>query len=367
MMQVAIVSPPPLHCHQLEAPELDIAIDLAGHVRETCESTHQVPIGEFSALHELREGNLRAVEAFVLCVLNYRSNWVSGKTWRSSLRELCDLTGISIRYIREVLSELMDSGWVSYITKGVNFGSRYQLVHHNCGRDEVPTDKNGRALKFAVPQGKGGIFERLFAGDICWKSVVIWIMLKVYSCWKTGKTYSINIKTLSKWVRMSPQTVCDCLRELTQAGLLKRLTPKHEPGVYQLYPKPNGKPKPVYRPKRDKKSTDTRERAMRVDGDWRLSFNELWRVNVETTEIQTRKSRWSGIWRRPSGYEYYQVMPKSIQAAFDEAIFVHAELKAALGVTDGAAAVTDGAGAVTDSAQPHLFDVAGVNGSVGSA
>ena len=35
--------------------------------------------------------------------------------------------------------------------------------------------------------------------------------------------------------------------------------------------------------------------------------------------------------------------------------------------TSSAAAVTDGAVPVTDSAQPNLFDVAGVNGSVGSA
>ena len=222
-MRYGILSSVAADCHTLEAPELDLSDETDTPLsvfQSKCESTHQVPCGEFSALSELRKGNLRAVEAFTSLLLNYRSNWVSGKTWRTSLRELSRLTGLSMRYIRDTLSDLIADDWVSYISKGTNTGSRYQLVHHNCDRDEVPTDKNGRPLKFAVPQGKGGIFERLFAGDICWKCVIIWIMLKFHSCWKTGQTFQISIKTLSKWCRMSPQTVCDCLKKLTQAGLL---------------------------------------------------------------------------------------------------------------------------------------------------
>ena len=137
-------------------------------------------------------------------------------------------------------------------------------------------------------------------------------------------------------------------------------------GVYQLYPMPNGKPKPVYRPKRDK-STDTRDRGMRVDGDWRLSFNALWRVNVKTAEIQTRKSRWSGLWRRASDYEIYQEMPKAIKEAFDECLEVYSAFAAAvLGVTDSAHTVTDTTQPVTDTAQPNLFYGVGVSGSAGS-
>lgn len=368
-MQVAIVSPPTIHCHQLEAPELNLSYDTDNTpsvLQSKCDSTHQVPCGEFSALSELRTGHLRAAEAFITLLLNYRSNWVSGKTWRSSLRELSQLTGISIRYLRDTLSDLMANGWVSYLSKGINTGSRYQVVHHKCDRDEVPTDKNGYPLKFAVPRGKGGIFERLFAGDISWKSVIIWIMLKFHSNWKSGETFEISIETLRKWCRLSPQTVCDCLKELAQAGLLKRLSAKHEVGRYQLFPKPNGKPKPTYRPKRDKKSTDTKTRAMAVDGDWRLSFNALWRVNVKTSEIQTRASRWSGLWRCASDYEIYQEMPKPIKEAFDEVLEISSGLFASLGVTDAAQSVTDAAQGVTGIAQTDLFDASGVSGDAGS-
>ena len=83
-------------CHQLEAPELpEITEDNVPQT--TAESTFQLPFGQSSALSELRLGNLKSVEALLLTVLNYRSNWDSGKTWKSSLRVLSDITGLSIR------------------------------------------------------------------------------------------------------------------------------------------------------------------------------------------------------------------------------------------------------------------------------
>ena len=316
-------------------------------------------------MSQLRLGELSPAEAIISVVLHYRSNWVSGKTWRSSLRDLSKLTGISVRYLRDKLSDLMESGWLSYISKGVNVGSRYQLVHHNCERDDMPTDKNGRPLKCAIPRGKGGILERLFAGDICWKSALIWLMLKIHSNWKTGVTYSISIETLRKWVGMSPQTVLNCLGELTEAGLLKRLSGKHEQGQYQLYPKPNGKPKPVYRPRRE--PTRHGNRSMRIDGDWRLSFNEKWRLNVETGDIQTRRSRRSGLWR---DLTLGDVIPKAIQADFDLSLMVNRQAKVGIRddfcVTDSAQRVTDAAQPITDNAQYLLFGAYGVNGNAGS-
>lgn len=353
----------PTDCHQLEAPELEIEIDGTGAAREKCESTFQLPIGEHSAMSQLRLGEMSPGEAIISVVLHYRSNWVSGKTWRSSLRKLSKLTGMSMRYLRDKLSSLMSNDWLSYISKGLNVGSRYQLVHHNCDSSEVPTDKNGRALKCAIPRGRGGILERLFAGDICWKSALIWLMLKVHSDWKTGKTHFISIETLRQWVGMSPQTVLDCLKELTEAGLLARLSCKQEQGQYQLYPRPNGNPKPVYRPKREPTSDG---RSMRIDGDWRLSLNEKWRLNVETGEIERRKSRRHGIWR---GLTLGDVIPKPIAEAFDFSLLVNKQAKDGVrgdcGVTDTAQCVTDTAQCVTDSAQYGLFGVYGFNGSVG--
>ena len=124
---------------------------------------------------------------------------------------------------------------------------------------------------------------------------------------------SLSIETIRKWVRMSPQTVSNCIQELQQAGLLKRLTKKNETGKYQLYPKPNGKPKPVHR-RRKPKGEKRDNRDMKIDGHWRLSFNELWRVNVETCDIQTRRSRGKGVWRHLT---LGDTIPKAIQRDFD--------------------------------------------------
>ena len=49
-------------------------------------------------------------------------------------------------------------------------------------------DKDDRPLSFAVPRGAGGVFERLFAGDIDWKAALVWLMLKLHSDWTTGIT-----------------------------------------------------------------------------------------------------------------------------------------------------------------------------------
>ena len=341
-------------CHQLEAPDIPEPHDPT-IPQATAESTFQLPFGQSSALSELRLGNLKSVEALLLTVLNYRSNWDSGKTWKSSLRVLSNITGLSIRYIRDTLSSLTDTDWIQRIATGTNTGSRYRVTHHNCSYEDIPTDKNGNQLKCAIPQGKGGILERLFNGDISWKAALIWILLKLHSDWKTGITLSLSIETIRQWVRMSPQTVSNCIQELQQAGLLKRLSKKNETGKYQLYPKPNAKPKPVHR-RRKRKEQKRDNRDMKIDGNWRLSFNQLWRVNVETCEIQTRRSRGKGLWRNLT---LGDSIPKAIQRDFDLCTQAYHNLQTELqeeletdsSVTDTAQSVTDTAQSVTDTAQ----------------
>lgn len=353
MHQVAILNQnPPSVCQRLEAPELPEPTET------TTKTTFQLPFGEHSHLSELRDGQISSADALLLCVLHYRSNWDNGKTWNTSHRTLSKLTGMSVRYIRERLSDLMDSEWLENIAKDPKTISRYQVKHHNCKRSEVPTDKNGNRLKMAVPQGKGGILERMFAGEISWKSALIWIVLKRYSDWKTGVTLSISIETLRKWVRMSPKTVSDCLKELTKAGLIKRLSKPHEAGKYQLYPKPNAKPKPVYRRRKPKADKSNKNREMKADGDWRLSYNQLWRVNVETFDVQLRKSREFGLWRNRS---LGDAIPKAIQEDFDEVVRIYQELKHQLtsdSVTDTAQGVTDTAQGVTHTAQDIISGAA---------
>lgn len=348
MQQVASLSGG-ITCHQLEAPELNPPTETTLSI--TAESTFQLPFGEYSALSQLRSGEISSVETLLLSVLNYRSNWESGKTWRSSYRELSKLTGISTRYLRDTFSNLLDTDWISLLSRG-NKGSRYQVKHHNCESSETPTDKNGNPLKFAVPRGINGILEKLFSQEITWKSCIIWIMLKLHSDWKTGITQGITIDTLRKWVGMSPQTVSDCLDELAQAGLLKRTNGNDEAGIYQLYPKPNNKPKPIFR---KQQAADTDEpRTMRADGVYRYSFNEKYRINIETTLIEKRSGYGRGPFKAISDHHYVAEMPKAIKEAFEMVLSVQSGLFGEiqeLAVTDSTHPVTDSTHPVTDTAQ----------------
>ena len=99
-------------------------------------------------------------------------------------------------------------------------------------------DADDRPLSFAVPRGEGGIFERLFAGDIDWKATLVWLMLKLHSDWLTGITDKISMETLAKWTGFGKKTVCDAIKTLADAGMLQRLSEKWECSQFQLYPKP---------------------------------------------------------------------------------------------------------------------------------
>ena len=65
--------------------------------------------------------------------------------------------------------------------------------------------------------------------------------------------------------------------------------------MFQLYPKPYEKRAVRKREKRQAEKSKSRE--MRADGEWRYSFNELYRLNVGTAEIQTRQAKNRGHWR----------------------------------------------------------------------
>lgn len=327
-----------LTCHQLEAPELSSPPERT--------QTHQVPFGEFSPI-SLLESSLMSPAAFlVFSVLNYKSNWQSGKTHRISQTDLVGWTGMSRRYVRDALQELKTLNILSTLSRSQQ-GTRYKLIHHRCGNDEIPTDRNGRPLKFAVPTI---LMESLLKGKLSWKSVVVWIMLKRYSDWETGLSYEINIVGLCNRCDFGTETIRSCLVELKRRGFAHRTNAKNVPGIYELFPKPRSGPRAVYRPPSDHDidPTDDKYRAMRTDGDWRFSFNELWRVNVGTGEIQVRAKRHRGRWQTASDYQRHQEMPKPIKQAFDLAVKTAAELRAA--VTDTAHPVTTNAHPVTDTA-----------------
>lgn len=344
---IGIISQSTVSCQVLEAPEINSSPDPC--IPQTHrESTFPIPFGAFSALSALDLGQMTTFEYSLYSALNYRSNHRSGKTHYLSYRKLAGILHTSVRYIRTTLKSLIAKGFVKIISIGVT-GTRYQLVHHNCSRDEVPTDKNGYPCKFSVARGIGSPDARMELGDISHKSKTLWEYLSYRSDWKTGRTDALSIKLLAKLLKMGKDTIAACLKELRKAGLLKRLTPKHVAGVYQLYPKSKCKPKPRYRPNHDDESGG--DRPMRCDGEWRLSYNELWRVNVETCDIQTRKSRRFGRWR---DLTLGDSIPKAIQRDFDLAIAVHNQLRENLqneSVPDSAHSVPDTARGVPNSAQ----------------
>ena len=207
--------------------------------------TMQVPRGKFSILSELARGNITSAEAMIYLCLNHGSTWNSGATWCMSGTYLSNIlgTGMSKRHALRTLSSLTEKGWIKNLTTDNPTGYRYRVRHHLCHPDEVPVDKNGKPLKFAVPRGPGGPLERCFEGDISWKAALVWIVLKRRSNWiarsdTAGQTGSQTLQSLAKRCRIKLATVHNIITELTQAGMLHRLTPKSQKAIFQLYPKP---------------------------------------------------------------------------------------------------------------------------------
>lgn len=276
------------------------------------ESTLQLPFGEFSIFSDLKANRVGPLEAIVTLTLCYRSKWSTGQTWGTSSRQLSDLLHISHRYVRDALAKATD--WIQRKTapKG-NIAGTFQITHHRCDPALVPMDKDDQPLSFAVPRGVGGIFERLFAGDIDWKAALVWLMLKLHSDWRTGITDKISMKTLAKWTGFGKKTVCDTVKTLQRAGMLQRLSDKWECSQFQLYPKPYEKP--AQRKPNEKKQ----HREMRAQGEWRYSFNERYRLNINTAEIQTRAVKNRGRWQPIKDRDRHRI-PKAIRRDFDLAI-----------------------------------------------
>ena len=311
------------------------------------ESTLQLPFGEFSIFSDLKANRVGPLEAMVTLTLCYRSKWSTGQTWRTSSRQLSDLLHISHRYVRGALAKATD--WIQRKTapKG-NMAGTFQLTHHRCDPLLVPMDEDNQPLSFAVPRGAGGIFERLFAGDIDWKAALVWLMLKLHSNWRTGITDKISMKTLAKWVGFGKKTVCDAVKTLQRAGMLQRLSDKWECSQFQLYPKPYEKP--AQRKPDQCQQKKSQHREMRAQGEWRYSFNERYRLNVVTAEIQTRIVKNRGQWQPIKDRDRHR-MPKAIRRDFDLTLEA---TRAILGGSHNARTSSQSAGNGSQSAHPSF-------------
>lgn len=293
--------------------------------------TMPVPRGPYSVLYELREGNLTAAEAIVLLCLNHGSSWHSGATWNMSGPYLSRIlgTGMSRRYVRDILASLNDKDWIKTIDDNNPSGYRYRIRHHLCPYKEVPVDKDGKPLTFAVPRGPGGPLERCFAGDISWKAALAWIVLKHRSNWKAhedtaGQTESATLLELSKRCRIKHATFQSLLTELTEAGMLVRLSPKSQRAIFQLYPKPFPK-NPGHEPKRIRQEYVKGTAIKTDDTEYWYSNNMQYRCPFDNYMKIERRQR-DGTWKGISEYHRAQVMPKSICEDFEKAVVLHLQI-----------------------------------------
>ena len=152
--------------------------------------------------------------------------------------------------------------------------------------------------------------------DISWKAALAWISLKLRSNWKAhadtaGQTEKAKLIDLSRRCRISLRNYQNLITELTQAGMLERLTPKSQAAIFQLYPKPF--PKPV-ESKPEIREEWVRGKTLKTDGEYWYSHNLQYRCHRETLEIE-RKQR-GGMWKRISDYHKYQEMPRAILRDF---------------------------------------------------
>ena len=284
--------------------------------------TMQVPRGQFSVLSELAEGRLTSAEAIVYLCLNHGSTWNSGSTWSMSVRYVSELLspGMSYPYVHKIATSLNNKGWIETIDADNPSGNRYRIRHHLCDPDDMPVNKDGKPLKFAVPRGPGGPLERCFDGDISWKAALTWISLKLRSNWKAhedtaGQTEAATLLALSKRCRMKLAGFQKVITELTQAGMLERLSPKSQKAIFQLYPKPF--PKPV-QPRAPINREWVGGKELKTDGEYYYSHNHQYRCSRETGEVEKRQR--GGMWKRVSDYHKNQEMPKAILRDFERAL-----------------------------------------------
>ena len=141
------------------------------------------------------------------------------------------------------------------------------------------------------------------------------------------------------------KTVCDAVKRLQRAGMLELLSEIWECSVFQLYPKPYKNRAARRHAEREAEKAEQRE--MRVDGEWRYSFNELYRLNVATADIQTRAVKNRGRWQSVKDRDRHRI-PKAIRRDFDLALEA---TRAIFGGSHGARSGSDRAGSGSHNAR----------------
>lgn len=273
-------------------------------------STHQVPCGPHSLIHEMRDLKAPQFAVQVYLYLNYHSDWDTGETHAKSLLQIAKDMGVYKQNKKEkwtgksrvanALKWLRENGWI--ITKRRNgLANTYRLIHHNCEPHEVPLDEDDRPKKCATPRGEGSAFEKMMAGDISWRACLMHTVAKVLSDWTSGAV-KFTIKTARKWLRFSRQAVCDLRKELLENGLLEEIGNRARGFAAKILPLPYEK----RRKRREWKAL----KGMKCDEHFYYSYNGKWRICRVRGDFQTREETKGSGWRFANEYELERVNPK---------------------------------------------------------
>ena len=88
------------------------------------------------------------------------------------------------------------------------------------------------------------------------------------------------VREACKLMKFTAKTIAENTKKMMEIGLLERLSEKYRLSEYQLFPKP-------YPERRKRKPAGSKfGKQMKFIKGWHYSYNELWRFNHETFQIQ---------------------------------------------------------------------------------
>ena len=266
-------------------------------------STMQVPCGPYSIINEMRADQIPPFAVIVYLVINYFSNWDLGQSHGLSMIDIAKHLSVYEKNgekekgrsrVANAVKWLIENGW---LRKNHRKGkaNTYTVIHHKCAPEDIPLDSDGRPKKCAVPRGEGSAWDRMFSGEITWKACLFHTVMKVSSDWTEG-TVKFTIETARSWLRFSRQTICDLRNTLIKAGLLEEIGNRFRGFMAKILPLP-------YEERRRRREHQ-QTKGMRCDGKFYYSYNEWWRISMETGDFQRKTD---GRWRYVSDRELEDV------------------------------------------------------------
>lgn len=256
--------------------------------------TFPIPIGVGTMMDDLANGAINAARAMMYLLRIYRSYWDHDVSHARKNKDIAKDMGVSESYASRLIRGL--GAWLSP-KRTTGKGTEYTITKRH-----ADTDADAPTQTCAAPHGKKSPMGKMISGTISWKACLLCHVMKINSDWSTGVTHELNISLLAQLSGLGTQTVIDCLKELTDAKLIKRISGMREPGRYQLYPIP---PKQKEKVKKDP-NVQSQSQYNETEG-YLVSRNWQCRIKKEdgTCEIRVGRNewkeasesdRWSGRW-----------------------------------------------------------------------